>query len=232
MTEGSDWRTSACGRKFALSFSGGKDSILALYHAMKVGEAIGLIVVMEEEGKRSRAHGITETIINAQAEALGLPVFAASASLDDYEKVFVQLLGSAKQHGAEVLVTGDVDMPAQDCWHDRVAKGAGLRLGMPLWERDHLEVVREFIDLGFAAVLVTVNLSMGMREEDLGRTMTHDFVEELAARGIDPCGESGEFHTMVIDGPIFKRAVPVRERGVVRDGDYAYLSFELDAHGT
>jgi hypothetical protein len=134
MTEGSDWRTSACGSKFALSFSGGKDSVLALYHAMKVGEAIGLIVVMEEEGKRSRAHGIAEAIINAQAEAIGLPVFAASANLADYEKVFVQLLGRAKQHGAEVLVTGDVDMSAQDCWHDRVVRGAGLRLGLPLWE--------------------------------------------------------------------------------------------------
>jgi uncharacterized protein (TIGR00290 family) len=222
-----DWKNGAHGRKFVVSFSGGKDSVLALYHSMKVGEATGLIVVMDEDGKRSRSHGISEELIRAQADAIGLPVYAASASWADYEKVFVRLLENAKQHGAEVLVTGDLDVPAHDCWHDKVAGRVGLRLGMPLWERDHFEVVKEFVNLGFTAILVTVNLSMGMQEEDLGRVITHDFLEELADRGIDPCGESGEFHTMVIDGPIFKQSVPVLKRKTVRDGDYAFLPLEL-----
>jgi uncharacterized protein (TIGR00290 family) len=227
-TEAPNWKHNACGRKFAASFSGGKDSALALYHAMSAGEPVGLIVVMEEEGKRSRSHGISEAVIRAQADAIGLPLYAAPASWADYERVFIGLLEQVKRRGAEVLVTGDLDMPAHGCWHDAVTRRVGLDLGMPLWERDHVETVKEFIDLGFKAVLVTVNLSMGMREEDLGRLITHGFVEELAARGIDPCGESGEFHTLVIDGPIFKHPVPVRRGEAVRDGEYAFLSFEPD----
>lgn len=228
MEEALDWKNGACGRKFVASFSGGKDSVLALHHAMKVGEATGLIVMLEEEGKRSRSHRLPEDILRAQAASIGLPVYAGSASWADYEKVYLRLLENAKRHGAEALVTGDLDAPAQDCWHDQITRRAGLRLGMPLWQRDHEDVVKEFIDLGYVTVLVTVNLSKGMREEDLGRTMTHEFAEELLARGIDPCGESGEFHTMVVDGPIFKRPIPVLQRGVVREGEYAFLSFALD----
>ncbi|CAH1220607.1 hypothetical protein PAECIP111891_05063 [Paenibacillus allorhizoplanae] len=220
-------KNGAHGRKFIASFSGGKDSVLALYKSMKVGEPIGLIVMLEEEGKRSRSHGMPPELIQAQAESIGLPVYTAAASWDDYEEVFMGLLEQAKRQGAEVLVTGDLDMPEVGCWHDKVTQNAGLKLGMPLWRMDHVETVKEFIDLGFVSVLVTVNLSLGMREEDLGRTLTHDYVKELQARGIDPCGEGGEFHTTVIDGPIFKHAIPVRQGSIVRNGDYAFMPLEL-----
>ncbi|BFH59550.1 diphthine--ammonia ligase [Paenibacillus azoreducens] len=223
-----NWKNGACGHKFIASFSGGKDSVLALYKAMQVGEAVGLIIMLEEEGKRSRSHGMPPEIIRAQAESVGLPVYTGAASWTDYESVFTGLLKQAKNKGAEALVTGDLDMPAHGCWHDKVTKNAGLKLGMPLWEMDHLEAVQEFINLGFVTMLVTVNLSLGMKEEDLGRVLTHEFVEELQARGIDPCGEGGEFHTTVIDGPIFKHPITVRKCEIVRDGDYAFLPLELD----
>ncbi|MFU1795087.1 diphthine--ammonia ligase [Paenibacillus azoreducens] len=228
MTEDMNWKNGACGHKFIASFSGGKDSVLALYKAMQVGEAVGLIVMLEEEGKRSRSHGMPPEIIRAQAESVGLSVYTGAASWTDYESVFTGLLQQAKNQGAEALVTGDLDMPAHGCWHDKVTKNAGLKLGMPLWEMDHLEAVQEFINLGFVTMLVTVNLSLGMKEEDLGRVLTHEFVEELQTRGIDPCGEGGEFHTTVIDGPIFKHPIPVRKCEIVRDGDYAFLPLELD----
>ncbi|QHW31344.1 diphthine--ammonia ligase [Paenibacillus rhizovicinus] len=227
MNETINWKTGAHGHPFIASFSGGKDSTLALYKSMQVGEAIGIIVMLEEEGKRSRSHGMPPELIRAQAEAIGLPVYMASASWEDYEREFMVLLEQAKQRGAEALVTGDLDMPVEDCWHDKVTRNAGLKLGMPLWEMDHFEVVAAFIDLGFESVLVTVNLSLGMREEDLGRTLTHDYVKELQARGIDPCGEGGEFHTTVIDGPLFKHRIPVRHGGIVRNGEYAFLPLEL-----
>ncbi|MFD0589484.1 diphthine--ammonia ligase [Paenibacillus sp. GCM10027627] len=223
-----NWKIGAYGHKFIASFSGGKDSALALYKSMKVGEAIGLIVMMEEEGKRSRSHGMPPEIIRAQAESIGLPVYTAAASWEDYENKFIVLLTQAKSHGAEVLVTGDLDMPVENCWHDKVTQKAGLKLAMPLWEIDHDKAVAEFINLGFKSMLVTVNLSLGMREEDLGRTLTHDYIKELLARGIDPCGEGGEFHTTVIDGPIFKHPIPVRKCGIVKIGDYAFMPLELD----
>ncbi|BAK16736.1 predicted ATPase of PP-loop superfamily [Solibacillus silvestris StLB046] len=228
MAELMNWKNSAHGQKFIASFSGGKDSALALYKAMMVGEAIGLIVMLEEEGKRSRSHGMPPELIHAQARSIGLPVYTAAASWRVYEKVFISLLEKAKNQGSEVLVTGDLDMPAHGCWHEKVTKYAGLKLGMPLWEMNHHEAVEEFINLGFVTIIVTVNLSLGMREGDLGRTLTHEYVKELEARGIDPCGEGGEFHTTVLDGPIFKHPIPVRKCEIFKDGEYAFLPLELD----
>lgn len=228
MSELLDWKNNAQGHKFIASFSGGKDSVLALYKAMKVGEAVGLIVMLEEEGERSRSHGMPPELIRAQAKSIGLPVYTAAASWIEYEKVFMSLLEKAKNQGAEVLVTGDLDMPEHGCWHDKVTKNAGLKLGMPLWEMDHREAVEEFINLGFVTIIVTVNLSLGMREEDLGRTLTHEYIKELEARGIDPCGEGGEFHTTVLDGPMFKQPIQVRKCEIIRNGEYAFLPLELD----
>ncbi|MDC5447339.1 diphthine--ammonia ligase [Acinetobacter baumannii] len=222
------WKTNAHNRPSIVSFSGGKDSSLALYHAMQTGNVIGLIVMLEEQGQRSRSHAMPLDIIRAQAQAIGLPVFMASSSWSDYENKFINLLNEAKQKGAEVLVTGDLDMPEHGCWHDRVTKTVGLKLGMPLWLRPHREVVEEFIQLGFQSVVVTVNLKLGMKVEDLGQVLSLEYIQELENRGIDPCGEGGEFHTTVIDGPIFNKAIPVRKLDIVYHEEYAFLPLELD----
>ncbi|WP_077212216.1 diphthine--ammonia ligase [Bacillus dakarensis] len=227
MAEFKIWKNGARGHKFITSFSGGKDSVLALYKAAKDGEAIGLIVMLEEEGKRSRSHGMPPELILAQAKSIGLPVYTAAASWTDYEKVFIELLENAKNQGAEALVTGDLDMPEHGCWHEKVANQAGLQLGMPLWGMNHREAVDEFINLGFKTIIVTVNLSLGMREDDLGRTLTPEYVKELESRGIDPCGEGGEFHTTVINGPIFKHPIPVQKCEITNDGEYAFLPLKL-----
>lgn len=227
-TQTINWKMGANGRKFIASFSGGKDSTLALYKAMQVGEALGLIVMFEEEGQRSRAHGMPQEIVKAQAESIGLPIFSAATSWTEYEPNLMRLLGKAKQQGAEVLVSGDIDVPAHGNWLDRVTQNAGLKLGMPLWEMGHREVVEQFIGLGFVTIIVSVNLTKGMNEEDLGRTLTLEYVKELEDRGIDPCGESGEFHTTVIDGPLFKNPIPVRKCAIIKDEKYAYLPLELD----
>ena len=222
------WKTNAHNRPSIVSFSGGKDSSLALYHAMQTGNVIGLIVMLEEQGQRSRSHAMPLDIIRAQAQAIGLPVFMASSSWNDYENKFINLLNEAKQKGAEVLVTGDLDMPEHGCWHDRVTQTVGLELGMPLWLRPHREVVEEFIQLGFQSVVVTVNLKLGMKVEDLGQVLSLEYIQELENRGIDPCGEGGEFHTTVIDGPIFNKAIPVRKLDIVYHEEYAFLPLELD----
>ena len=151
-----------------------------------------------------------------------------SSSWADYEDKFIDLMNQAKQKGAEVLVTGDLDMPQHGCWHDRVTQQVGLKLAMPLWLRPHREVVEEFINLGFRSVVVTVNLKLGMKVEDLGKILTLEYIQELESRDIDPCGEGGEFHTTVIDGPIFNKAIPVRQCNIVYHEEYAFLPLELD----
>ena len=224
------WKTNATQQKFIVSYSGGKDSTLALYHAMQVGEAIGLIVMLEEQGLRSRSHAMSMEIIQAQANALGLPIITASSSWNDYETEFLKLLAHAKQQGAEVLVTGDLDMPEHGCWHDRITQQAGLKLCMPLWQRPHREVIEEFIQLGFKTMIVTVNLDLGMKVDDLGKVLTLDYIQELENRGIDPCGEGGEFHSTVINGPLFTAPIAVRKGDILYHENYAFLALELESN--
>ena len=224
------WKTNATQQKFIVSYSGGKDSTLALYHAMQVGKAIGLIVMLEEQGLRSRSHAMSMEIIQAQANALGLPIITASSSWNDYETEFLKLLAHAKQQGADVLVTGDLDMPEHGCWHDRITQQAGLKLCMPLWQRPHREVIEEFIQLGFKTMIVTVNLNLGMKVDDLGKVLTLDYIQELENRGIDPCGEGGEFHSTVINGPLFTAPIAVRKGDILYHENYAFLALELESN--
>ncbi|KAB0652123.1 diphthine--ammonia ligase [Acinetobacter bohemicus] len=224
------WKSNATQQKFIVSYSGGKDSTLALYHAMQVGKAIGLIVMLEEQGLRSRSHAMSMEIIQAQANALGLPIITASSSWNDYETEFLKLLAHAKQQGAEVLVTGDLDMPEHGCWHDRITQQAGLKLCMPLWQRPHREVIEEFIQLGFKTMIVTVNLDLGMKVDDLGKVLTLDYIQELENRGIDPCGEGGEFHSTVINGPLFTAPIAVRKGDILYHENYAFLALELESN--
>ena len=224
------WKSNATQQKFIVSYSGGKDSTLALYHAMQVGKAIGLIVMLEEQGLRSRSHAMSMEIIQAQANALGLPIITASSSWNDYETEFLKLLANAKQQGAEVLVTGDLDMPEHGCWHDRITQQAGLKLCMPLWQRPHREVIEEFIQLGFKTMIVTVNLDLGMKVDDLGKVLTLDYIQELENRGIDPCGEGGEFHSTVINGPLFTAPIAVRKGDILYHENYAFLALELESN--
>ena len=224
------WKSNSTQQKFIVSYSGGKDSTLALYHAMQVGKAIGLIVMLEEQGLRSRSHAMSMEIIQAQANALGLPIITASSSWNDYETEFLKLLADAKQQGADVLVTGDLDMPEHGCWHDRITQQAELKLCMPLWQRPHREVIEEFIQLGFKTMIVTVNLDLGMKVDDLGKILTLDYIQELENRGIDPCGEGGEFHSTVIDGPLFTAPIAVRKGDILYHENYAFLALELESN--
>lgn len=222
------WKTHTHQKKLCVSYSGGKDSSLALFHAMQTGEVITLLVMLEEHGLRSRSHAMSLDIIHAQANAIGLPILMAPSSWDNYETTFLDLLDQAKQLGSETLVTGDLDMPKHGCWHDQITQKAGLALSMPLWERPHPEVIEEFIQLGFKTMIVTVNLSLGMKTEDLGQILSMEYIQELINRGIDPCGEGGEFHTTVLDGPIFNQAITVQQGEILYHGNYAFLSLELE----
>lgn len=222
-----NWINGAKGKRFIASYSGGKDSTLALYKAMEQGTALGIIVMMEENGERSRAHSLFPDLLKAQAKAIGIPLFIGAANWDNYEMVFVEILKEVRGIGAEVLVTGDIDIPEENCWHERVAGGVGLDLGIPLWNMDHREVVKEFISLGFVTKVITIDTRKGMKKEDLGRILSFDYMKELEDRGIDPSGEGGEFHTVVIDGPLFKEKLEVKEGNITSDGHYMYLTLGL-----
>ena len=130
--------------------------------------------------------------------------------------------------GAESLVTGDIDLMAHAEWNQSVCDKTELSLCMPLWQRPRLDIVHEFIQLGFQSIIVTVNLNLGMTVEDLGQVLSLEYVDELFARGIDPCGEAGEFHTTVIDGTIFKHPLSVIKGDILYHENYAFLPLTLE----
>jgi uncharacterized protein (TIGR00290 family) len=194
------------------SSSGGKDSMLALWHARTLNlRATTLLTMFDETGERSRSHGVPKVLVEAQARALGLDLVAPSAGWKDYEKVFVEALNELRSRGHEAAIFGDIDLEPHREWEERVCRQAGLDHCLPLWHRDRRELARESIALGFKAIVVCVD-SRYLGDEFCGRQFDLSFIADLPP-GVDACGENGEFHTFVYDGPMFQRPVEFALKG-------------------
>lgn len=188
------------------SSSGGKDSLLALWHARSADLLpTTLLTMFDETGLRSRSHGVPRALVEAQAAALGLDLVGPSAGWKDYEKVFVEALQRLRREGVEAAIFGDIDLEPHRAWEEKVCRQAGLDHCLPLWQRNRLELAQESISLGFKAIVVCVD-SRFLSDEFCGRAFDQHFIDDLPA-GVDACGENGEFHTFVHDGPMFQRPV-------------------------
>lgn len=202
-------------RRAYVSFSGGKDSMLALHRAREGGvEVAGLLCMFDEAGERARSHGVTRALVEAQARALGLPVVMPEASWDDYEGAMTTTLRRLRCEGITDVVFGDLDLDAHRAWEERVCAAAGVRALLPLWHARRERVVHDFIALGYRARVVCVNAKW-LDETFAGRELDDAFVAALPP-GVDVCGENGEFHTFVFDGPSFRTPVAHRVARVVR----------------
>jgi diphthine-ammonia ligase len=209
------------------SWSGGKDCCLALYRAMKNGLEIRYLAnTISEDGKRSRSHGISSEVIKAQAQALGIPIVQRRTTNENYESVSVDMLRDFKREGIEGGVFGDIDFDPHREWDEKVCRQASIKPYLPLWQEDQKALMQEFIEAGFESVIITVK-SEFLGEEMLGRKVDKDFVkhmEEMAKTSdITPAGEAGEYHTLVIDGPIFKKRLEILESDTIEREGYWYL---------
>jgi uncharacterized protein (TIGR00290 family) len=201
------------------SWSGGKDSSLALNHAIQAGAEPGLLVTMlTEDGERSRSHGLRRALLEAQAKAIGAPIAFAATTWDGYEEALTAVLVTAERQGLRTGVFGDIDIDSHREWVERVAAAAGTTAVHPLWQRDRVELMHELLDLGFRAVIVAVRDGL-LPTSLLGETIDAATLDEFERAGVDLAGENGEFHTCVVDGPIFSQPVEI-DRGevVLRDG--------------
>lgn len=188
------------------SSSGGKDSLLAMWHARQSGIALRTMLTMfDETGQRSRSHGVPRALVERQAHALGLSLVGPSASWKDYEPVFTRALSELHDSGHRLAVFGDIDLEPHRQWEERVCRAAGLTPHLPLWQMNRLELARESIALGFKSIVVCVD-SRHLDDSFCGRTFDESFIADLPT-GVDACGENGEFHTFVYDGPSFAHPV-------------------------
>jgi uncharacterized protein (TIGR00290 family) len=166
------------------------------------------LTMLDESGERSRSHGVPRALMQRQADALGLELVAPSASWESYERVFTETLRHLSERGHDEAVFGDIDLASHREWEERVCAAAGLRATLPLWGRDRAQLAEEVLALGFRALVVCVD-SRHLGDEFCGREFDRQFIADLPP-GVDACGENGEFHTFVYDGPLFRARVPVR----------------------
>lgn len=209
------------GRAVYSSWSGGKDSAYALHRAVVAGARPGLLLTMlTEDGQRSRSHGLSRELLSEQARAVGVPVHFESTSWDGYEDTFVRAVRFAVSKGLTTGVFGDIDIQPHREWVERVAGLGGSGVTLPLWRADRTELMRDILDAGFVPVLVAVRDGL-LPPELLGQPIDHAMLDRFARAGVDLAGENGEYHTVVVDGPLFAYPLPVEPgpAGVVlRDG--------------
>ena len=212
-------------QKVFASWSGGKDCCLALHRAKTGGMDVRYLANMvTEDGKRSRSHGISAAAIKKQAEALGIPIVQRRTTDDTYEVEFIKMLQDFKRQGIEGGVFGDIDFEPHREWNEKVCAAAAITPHLPLWQADQVQLLEEFIDAGFIAVVVAVRADL-LGKEVLGRTVARKFLTYIAGRdkGITPCGEAGEYHTLVIDGPLFQKRLEIAASEKVSRGDHHFL---------
>ena len=207
----------------AMSWSGGKDSGLAL-HALLMDPTMrvrALLTTVTEGYDRVSIHGVRRELVAEQGRALALPVvesrIPAGATNARYEESTLATLSELRKSGVEAVAFGDLLLEDVRSYRERLVESAGLTALFPLWGRDTGRLAREFLSCGFRAVVVCVD-PLKIDRRFCGREYDADLLAELPVAA-DPCGENGEFHTFVYDAPMFDGEVEVARGEVVeRDG--------------
>ncbi|MEM1659498.1 MAG: diphthine--ammonia ligase [Candidatus Jordarchaeales archaeon] len=202
---------------YAVSWSGGKDSCLAFCEALRRGLRVSHLVNFVYGGL-VRSHGVSAGLVRLQAELAGLPVVQVETGWEDYEYNFKRAALSLIPLGVKGMVFGDIYVEEHRRWVERVCGELGLEAVEPLWGMKPRGVISRLLDYGIEAVIVSARSSI-IGEEWAGRLVSWEFVDFLEERGIDVCGENGEYHTLVVKAPVFRGRVNVKVERVVREGD-------------
>ena len=212
------------------SWSGGKDCCLACYRAIKSGFEVGYLANMAYEGaKRSRTHGLSSDVLKMQAQAMGIPIVIQPTTDEKYEEEYKNMALSLKEKGISGGVFGDMDVIEHRQWVERVCKDVGLKAYLPLWQEKQQKLMKEFIAAGFKAIVVATNADK-MGEEWLGRLIDMDFFNEMVKLekevGLTVCGEAGEYHSLVIDGPLFKKRLQIEKGDCLNRDNHWFLDIK------
>ena len=212
--------------RIALSWSGGKDSALALFKLQSEGKydvSYFLTTVIRDYGRVSM-HGVREELLREQVMAisgtLDVAYISKDATNEEYEKVMGEKTQEYYSQGIRRVAFGDIFLEDIKKYREDRMSRAGMSCLFPLWGEDTAGLARKFIDLGFKALICTVDSRM-LGKEYAGREFDEDFISSLPP-GVDPCGERGEFHSFVYDGPIFDSPLRVKRGDVVARGDFYF----------
>lgn len=213
--------------KVLFTWSGGKDSALALYELQKNnGFEVGvLLTTVTQDYDRISMHGVQMALLQQQAESLGFPLekiyITKNSSHQEYEAKMRDRLIYYKCLGVLSVVFGDIFLEDLRKYREANLSRIGLKAVFPIWKRDTAELARSFIDLGFKAIITSVDSNV-LDKKFVGREFDEQFLSELAS-GVDPCGENGEFHSFVYAGPIFKNKILYKKGKIVlRENRFYY----------
>jgi len=208
------------------NWSGGKDSSLTLYHTLRLSqyEVKYLLTSINEKFNRVSMHGVRVSLVEKQAQSIGIPLRLLSVpgtvSMETYDNLMRQSLEQFKNEGIKTTVFGDIFLEdLRKYREDQLAK-IGMKGIFPIWKKSTTALVQEFMDLGFKSVVVCVNEKF-LDKSFVGRTIDESFINDLP-EGVDPCGENGEFHSFVYDGPIFKQPIAFKR------GEIVYREYKKD----
>lgn len=193
------------------NWSGGKDSSLCLHHVLQNREykVEKLITTLSGPTQRVSMHGVRQELLQQQAQSIGLPLqqifLPENTSMSTYDEVMEISMREQQQQGITHAIFGDINLEDLRAYREKQLEKVNLRAVFPLWNRPTKELVQEFLQLGFKAVVVCVNERL-LDASFAGRILDEAFLQDLPAN-VDPAGENGEFHTFVFDGPIFSKPV-------------------------
>lgn len=200
--------------KIQISWSGGKDSAYALYKLMQEDkyEIVGLHTVIEENDKKVGIHNIKEELIEKQAESIGLPLTKLYLKKKPlaYEKLMADYYKQLKNEGVENVMFGDIFLEDLKDFRESILHNSGIKGVYPIWQKDTIQLVKDFLNLKFKTILCAVD-AKHIDEDWVGEELSLDFIYEHP--NIDPCGENGEYHSYVIEGPVFKLPIKLNQKG-------------------
>ncbi len=212
--------------KAAISWSGGKDSFLALHRALCRFDVQALLTMFTEDGARSRSHGLRPEVVARQAELLGLRLLSGQGSWQTYEQEFKRVLSALAQDGFSHVIFGDIFLDEHKAWVERVCGECRLEAVEPLWGEPTISLFREFLATGAEAQIVATKDAL-LDQSWLGQRLGDGMLSSFEALGVDACGERGEYHTFVVSSPRMSARLELREVGRLMHDGYWMLDLEL-----
>ncbi|HJW49205.1 MAG TPA: diphthine--ammonia ligase [Candidatus Limnocylindria bacterium] len=210
---------------YALMWSGGKDSALALWRARRLGLRVDWLVNIHDRATgRVRFHATPIDAIAIQADAAGVPLVSVPTDWETFDQSLGHALATLVQQGCGGVVFGDIHLTDVRAWYEERTRGAGLEHVEPLWGEDPASLLEEFVSIGGRAVLTCVETAK-LDVSWLGRVIDSDFVRDVRRTGIDPCGENGEYHSFAFAGPFFAR--PLAWRAGERRDDRRFAQLDV-----
>jgi uncharacterized protein (TIGR00290 family) len=200
---------------YCASWSGGKDSCLACYLAMKQGMKLSHLVHFD---RPNNLHGVDPAMIKLQADLTGIPMIQRKVASEDFEREFKKTIEELVMSGTKGMVFGDIYLEPHKEWVDRVCYELGIEPVEPLWGMKTEDIIQEFLSIGFDTIVASGNQDL-IDKKYIGQRMDREFIEYLKSKKLDVCGENGEFHTFVTRGPLFRGKIEITASDVIsRDG--------------